>query len=98
MQRRAILVLLLGCGLAFGVPLVAQGKVNALAIAAAGDLRGTLEDVKAAFESRNPSTRLDLSFGASGSLTAQIQQGAPFDIFLSADTGFPEQIRQYLPV
>lgn len=63
-------------------------------IAAAGDLRGVLEEVQTRFEARHPGVTLKLSFGASGSLTAQIQQGAPFDVFLSADAGFPEQVRQ----
>ena len=93
MSRRAFLASLLGLALALGLPLEAQAQ-RLLAVAAAGDLRGTLEDVKRAFEARHPGTRVDLSFGASGSLTAQILQGAPFDVFLSADTGFPEQIRQ----
>lgn len=94
MQCRTLSTILLVCGLALGFPLAAQNRANSLAVAAAGDLRGTLEDVKQAFESRHPGTRVDLTFGASGSLTAQIQQGAPFDVFLSADMGFPEQIRQ----
>lgn len=71
--------------------LAAQGS---LAIAAAGDLRGALESVQAAFEQRHPGFRLRLTFGASGSLCAQIQQGAPFDLFLSADEGFPAQLMQ----
>jgi len=94
MQRRARMAFLLGFALAFGWPVAAQPKPAPLAVAAAGDLRGTLEEVKRAFESRHPGTRIDLTFGASGSLTAQIQQGAPFDVFLSADAGFPEQLRQ----
>ena len=94
MFRRSLMTFLLGCSLALGLPLVAQTKITPLTIAAAGDLRGTLEEVKHAFEIKHPGTRIDLVFGASGSLTAQIQQGAPFDVFLSADAGFPDQLRQ----
>lgn len=65
-----------------------------LTVAAAGDLRGTLERVQEAFAKRHPEHRLRLSFGASGSLCTQIQQGAPFDLFLSADEGFPAQLMQ----
>ena len=93
MRCRTMMAFLLGWAVGFGLPLQAQAK-PALAVAAAGDLRGTLEEVKRAFEDRQPGTRIDLSFGASGSLAAQIQQGAPFDVFLSADVGFPDQLRQ----
>ena len=65
-----------------------------VAIAAAGDLRGVLDDLKAGFEGRHPGVQLQLTFGASGALTAQLQQGAPFDLFLSADTGFPESLEK----
>jgi len=65
-----------------------------VAVAAAADLRGALEELKAEFEAGQPGIQLQLSYGASGSLTAQIQQGAPFDVFLSADTGFPEQLQK----
>ncbi len=93
MGHRPLLVFILGLALTAGLPLEAQTK-RVLAVAAAGDLRGTLEEVKHSFEGQHPGTRLDLSFGASGSLTAQIQQGAPFDVFLSADTAFPEQLQK----
>jgi molybdate transport system substrate-binding protein len=81
----AILVALLA------LPLGAQARIP-VAVAAAADLRGTLEELKAAFESAHPDSELRLTFGASGSLTAQIQQGAPFDVFLSADLGYPESL------
>jgi len=90
MKRRALLVLALGLCLA----LAAQPRPAPMVIAAAGDLRGALEEVKAAFEARHPEAGLQLSFGASGNLTAQIRQGAPFDIFLAADTGFPEAVQK----
>jgi molybdate transport system substrate-binding protein len=82
---RSLFAAVLGCCLALG----AQTPV---AIAAAGDLRGVLEELKGTFEATHPGTRLQLSFGASGSLTAQLQQGAPFDVFLAADTSFPETL------
>jgi molybdate transport system substrate-binding protein len=92
MRIRSLLsALLLVCGLA-GRPAVAAA--TPLAVAAAADLRGTLEELKAGFEAGHPGVQLLLTFGASGSLTAQIQQGAPFDVFLSADTGFPEQLQK----
>lgn len=85
MRLRLLALLLLTCRLWAQAP---------LAVAAAGDLRGCLESIQAAFEQRHPGTKLKLSFGSSGSLCTQIQQGAPFDVFLSADLGFPEQLAQ----
>jgi len=90
MNLRTLLAAALALVLAGGVPVRGAG----VAIAAAGDLRGVLEALKTGFEGGHPGVQLQLTFGASGSLTAQIQQGAPFDVFLSADAGFPEQLRQ----
>jgi molybdate transport system substrate-binding protein len=86
--------ILLSCALALGLPVPAQPRPVQVAVAAAGDLRGALEELKAGFEAGHPGIQLQLSFGASGSLTAQIQQGAPFDVFLSADEGFPQQLQR----
>jgi molybdate transport system substrate-binding protein len=52
-----------------------------VAVAAASDLRFVLADLLAS----RPDLRVDVSYGASGSLVAQIAHGAPFDVFLSAD-------------
>lgn len=91
---RSLLTAVLALGLGCFARLQAQSPAAPLSIAAAGDLRGVLEELKARFEASHPGARLQLSFGASGSLTAQIQQGAPFDVFLAADTGFPEQVQK----
>jgi molybdate transport system substrate-binding protein len=80
--------------LSYGLPVQAQGSATPVVVAAAGDLRGVLEELKTRFEAKHPGILLQVSFGASGSLTAQIQQGAPFDVFLSADAGFPDQLQK----
>lgn len=48
-----------------------------------------MDEIVTAFETAQPGPKVEVSYGASGSLTAQIQQGAPFDLFLSADMDYP---------
>jgi len=91
--RRTLLALLSWC-LFLAAPMGAQAPGVSLALAAAGDLRGALDELKARYEAQHPGLSLQLSYGASGSLTAQLLQGAPFDVFLSADLGFPEQLQK----
>jgi molybdate transport system substrate-binding protein len=94
MTFRTLLSALVGCALTLAVPCLAQPKPTQVAIAAAGDLRGVLEELKTGFEAGHPGIQLQLSYGASGSLTAQLLQGAPFDLFLSADEGFAAQVQK----
>jgi molybdate transport system substrate-binding protein len=60
-------------------------------IAAAANLNFALTEVAKQFE-RAQGRRVELVFGASGTLTRQIQDGAPFDMFLAADEEFPNQL------
>lgn len=62
-----------------------------LTVAAAADLNAPLTEIANKFQKQTGST-VDLSFGASGNLTTQIENGAPFDVFLSADVGYPERL------
>lgn len=66
----------------------ADGPV--LAVAAASDLVFCLEKLNAEFLKANPGVDLKVSTGASGNFFAQIQNGAPFDVFLSADVAYPQ--------
>jgi molybdate transport system substrate-binding protein len=59
-----------------------------LHVAAAADLQPVLPAMARSFEKAN-NVRVEISFGASGTLTMQINGGAPFDVFLAADMGFP---------
>ena len=60
-------------------------------IAAAANLNFALTEIAEQFE-RAQGTRVELVFGASGTLTRQIQDGAPFEMFLAADEEFPNQL------
>ena len=60
-------------------------------IAAASSLNFALTEVAEQF-ARDVGSRVDLVFGASGTLTRQTQDGAPFEMFLAADDEFPNQL------
>jgi molybdate transport system substrate-binding protein len=62
-----------------------------LTVAVAANMQYTMEALKAEF-SKTDKTQIDVVLGASGKLTQQIMQGAPFDIFVSADTAFPKRL------
>jgi len=90
--------LLPGLLLLLGLPGCIQGGVEKpaqpLRIAAASDLTHCLGEIAAAFEEQHPDISVSLQFGASGGLFAQIEQSAPFDIFLSADANYPQRLAE----
>jgi len=53
---------------------------------AAASLKGTFTQLAHEFEAKNPGTKVTLSFAGSSDLATQITQGAPADVFASADT------------
>jgi molybdate transport system substrate-binding protein len=60
-------------------------------VAAAANLNFALTEIAKQFE-RDRGTHVDVVFGASGTLTRQIRDGAPFEMFLAADEEFPGQL------
>jgi molybdate transport system substrate-binding protein len=62
-----------------------------LTVAAASDLQPLLNELKPEFE-RSSGIELTLVYGSSGNLLVQIQNGAPYDVFMSADMGYPQQL------
>ena len=60
-------------------------------IAAAANLNFALTEIADRF-ARDRGTRVEVVFGASGTFTRQIQDGAPFELFLAADEEFPNQL------
>jgi len=69
----------------------AQSIDREINVAAAADLSAALQEVAANYE-KHTGVVVKLSFGASGALTQQIQNGAPFDVFFSADMDYPRQL------
>src|SRR5262245_49805443 len=65
--------------------------VQAPRIAAAANLDFALREIANQF-ARDDGARVEVVFGASGTLTRQIQDGAPFEMFLAADEDFPNQL------
>jgi molybdate transport system substrate-binding protein len=63
-----------------------------LTVYGAASLKGALEQAKAAYETANPGTTLTISTDSSAALETQIEQGAPADVFLSADTTNPKKL------
>ncbi|ACL64412.1 molybdenum ABC transporter, periplasmic molybdate-binding protein [Anaeromyxobacter dehalogenans 2CP-1] len=70
----------------------ARPTAATLAVAAAASLKDAAEELKQAFEAERPGVRVALTFGASGAFFAQIRNGAPFDVFLSADRDYPAKV------
>ena len=69
---------------------ISAQKVN---VAAAANLRYVLEEIKTAYVKQHPKAKVNLTFGASGMLVQQIQNGASFDFFLAADNEFPVKLK-----
>lgn len=80
-----ILLILVPC------PLIAGSDVPV--IAAAASVKFALQDIAAAFYQDTGKT-VRISYGSSGNLTRQIQQGSPFEVFLSANSGYIAQLYQ----
>jgi molybdate transport system substrate-binding protein len=64
-----------------------------LTVAAASDLQAALPAIAAEFE-KDTGQKVTLTFGSSGNFFAQIQNGAPFDVFLSADIEYPRRLER----
>jgi len=79
---------------ASSAPSTAAGSATPanLTIYGAASLKGVLDKVKTAYEAANPCTTLTISTDSSATLETQIEQGAPADVFLSADTSNPKKL------
>jgi len=91
-MRCRLLLPLLALFLALSpLPLAAREK---LTIAAAADLKFAMEEIVAAFKQAHPADEVETIYGSSGKFHTQIQQGAPFDLYFSADIAYPRLLEK----
>jgi molybdate transport system substrate-binding protein len=72
------------------VPPVAHAA-GEIVVAAAADLQFAMPELANQFE-KETGQKVRISFGSSGDFASQIQNGAPFDLFFSADLSYPRQL------
>jgi molybdate transport system substrate-binding protein len=73
---------------------VEKSPPTVLTIAAAADLKFALDDLVKQFGEAYPATKVNVSYGSSGNFFAQLQNGAPFDLFFSADIAYPRKLAE----
>ena len=61
-------------------------------VAAAADLRFAFNELQPLFQKKHPPHTLELIMGSSGKFMQQLENGAPFDLFFSADVNFPKAL------
>lgn len=86
MRRFFAIILFLFCA-------VTPVRAEEIAVAAASDLNFAIKEVIGEFE-KQTGHRVKLSLGSSGNFYAQLQQGAPFDLYFSADIGYPKKLEE----
>jgi molybdate transport system substrate-binding protein len=74
------------------VAVLAEAPIREVRVAAAADLKFALDAVFAATAASTRGIRPVVTYGSSGSFYAQIESGAPFDLFLSADAEYPRRL------
>ena len=81
-MKRLLLLLLFAATLA-------AGQIN---IAVAANVSYAIDELKAEFAKLSPQTKVQVILGSSGKLTAQIKNGAPYGLFMSANMKYPEAL------
>lgn len=71
--------------------LVIPSHGQEITIAAAADLRSALDEITSTFQTET-SLHVKVIYGSSGNLFQQIQNGAPFDLFFSANSDYPKKL------
>lgn len=69
----------------------AQAQRQAVRVAAAADLNFAMSELVERYEKQN-AAKIDVTYGSSGNFFSQIQNGAPFDVFFSADIDYPRKL------
>jgi molybdate transport system substrate-binding protein len=74
-------------------PVAADPAETEVIVAAAADLKFAMDSIITVFSAKNPSVTIKPVYGSSGSFFEQINNGAPFDLFFSADIDYPKKLK-----
>ncbi|MBZ0315840.1 MAG: molybdate ABC transporter substrate-binding protein [Anaerolineae bacterium] len=85
MKRNALSMILAVALVALFAPRHALAQDTTLTVFAAASLTDSFEEIGESFEAANPGVKVEFQFGASSDLAAQLAEGAPADIFASAN-------------
>ena len=77
--------------LALALSIAGAARAQDIRVAAAADLKFAMQDVAVQFEKKT-GTKVDVTYGSSGNFFSQLQNGAPFDLFFSADIDYPRKL------
>lgn len=75
-----------------GLLLAGAASAGQLTVAAAADLKFALDEIVATYQKVHPQDRIQVVYGSSGKFHTQIQQGAPYDLYFSADIAYPQAL------
>jgi len=84
-RRQAFIAILMA------ILFVHAGAAQTITVAAAADLQSAMQDLAARFQKESGKT-VRVIYGSSGNFFEQIQTGAPFDLFFSANLGYPKKL------
>ncbi len=77
---------------ACSVLVATSAHAEKITIAAAADLKFAMDEIVTGFKKSQPGSDVEVIYGSSGKFNTQIQQGAPYDIFFSADIAYPREL------
>lgn len=72
-----------------GLSILNAGSIN---IAVAANVSYAIDTLKEEFKKSNPDTKVNVTLGSSGKLTAQIKNGAPYQLFMAANMKYPQAL------
>ena len=74
--------------------LAATAHAEKITIAAAADLKFAMDEIVIGFKQSHPGNEVEVIYGSSGKFHTQIRQGAPYDLYFSADIGYPRELAE----
>jgi molybdate transport system substrate-binding protein len=90
-RRTALTMLVVALCFSLGLRKIRAQK-HEVSIAAAADLQFAMKDLANQFE-KSTGNALHVTYGSSGNFFSQLQNGAPFDLFFSADIDYPKRLQ-----